>query len=443
MHILIIDDNSDDRILLARLIRRDHPEAKLSNVENAEHLACHLAEGQVDLAIIDYELGWGNGLDVFRRIKSAHPDCGAIMYSGVAGEDYAVDAIKAGLDDYIVKDANREPRLRASIHALLTQGEQRHQLRLTRQRYSELFQRVTVGLFACTLDGRFEDANPALLSMLGVSSLSDLDGRRLLDIFDGHDLPRDLPNLPSEGISDRQVRIRRRDGRELVGLLNAYPSHDGEIHIHGVVTNITALQEALDEKSVLLREVYHRVYNNLQLVISLLGLQSRRFEGEEIQAGFRDVMERIRSLALIQQKLYSSEQYSAVDFSAYLVELANSLVPPAKSSDISLIFELDPLVLPIDKAVPLGLMVNELLMNAMKHAFPGERKGEIRIGLARSCEHAKFFISDNGVGARAAANPDREGVGTRLIKQLAQQAGAELTIRYDGGYTAEVVFPHG
>jgi two-component sensor histidine kinase len=238
--------------------------------------------------------------------------------------------------------------------------------------------------------------------------------------------------------------MRGGEGHELVGLLNAYPSRDGEHHIHGVLTNVTALQRAVDEKTVLLREVYHRVYNNLQLVISLLGMQSRRFESAEIQTAFSDVMDRVRSLSLIQQKLYRSEQYSAVDFSAYLRDLANSLIPPEKSADISLVLDLDPLLLPIDKAVPLGLMVNEILMNAMKHAFPGGRKGQIHIDLQNSGEQRVVFsIADNGVGVAPAVMSKSKSVGARLIKQLAQQADAEVTMKSDGGFTAEVVFSYG
>ncbi len=444
MHILLIDDDPNDRVLVSRLIKHDHPDAEIFQVENAADLARYLARSHIDLAIVDYSLGWGNGLEVFQRIKAAHPDCGAIMYSGAAGEDYAVEAIKAGLDDYIVKDVQRQPRLRTSIHALLAHGEQRHQLRLSQQRYEELFQRVTVGLFECTVDGKFEDANPALLSILGVRDLEALSGHGFFDIFRGANLPGSLAALPRDGISDIQVSLRCNDGRELAGLLNAYPSREGEDRIQGVLTNVTALQKALDDKTVLLREVYHRVYNNLQLVISLLGMQSRHFQSPEVQEGFRQVMDRVRSLSLVQQKLHRTEQYSAVDFSSYLRDLANSLVSPARASDISLVFDLDPIELTIDKAVPLGLIANELLMNAMKHAFPDQRKGEIRIALAkRQGGRAAFSIADTGVGLGTTDMLQSRGVGGRLIQQLAQQADAKVTMKSAGGFAADVEFQHG
>jgi PAS domain S-box-containing protein len=444
MRILLIDDDQNDRLLLSRLIKADHPDAEILQVEKAADLAGNLTGDHIDLAIVDYSLGWSNGLEVFQRIKAAHPDCGAIMYSGAAGEDYAVEAIKAGLDDYIVKDLGRQPRLRTSIRALLAQGEQRHQLRLSQQRYEELFQRVTVGLFECTADGKFADANPALLSILGLANLEALSGRGFFDIFSGPNLPKALSLLPRDGISDIQVQVQRNDGQIYAGLLNAYPSREGEDRIQGVLTNVTALQKALDDKTVLLREVYHRVYNNLQLVISLLGMQSRHYDSEEVRAGFRQVTDRVRSLSLVQQKLHRTEQYSAVDFSSYLRDLASSLLPPAKTADISIVFELDPLELTIDKAVPLGLIANELLMNAMKHAFPNKRKGEIRIALARKPgSRAAFSIADTGVGMGSTDMSQSRGVGARLIQQLAQQADAKITMKSAGGFAAEVEFQHG
>lgn len=441
MHILLIDDDSDSRTLMARLIRQDHPEAEIFDVDSEMNLIQHLQRDHLDLAITDHALHWASGLDVFQRIKSDHPDCSVIMYSGAVGEDYAVEAMKAGLDDYIVKDAAHQPRLRTSIRALLMQGEQRQKMRLTQRRYDELFQRVTVGLFTCDGEGRFVDANPALLAMLGTRSLADLSGLRLGDVFSGANLPQAWSELPASGISDMQVRVRSSDGQELTALLNAYPLGGGHNQIQGVLTNVTALRKALDEKTTLLREVYHRVYNNLQLVISLLGMQSRRFPSRDVQSGFREVMDRVRSLSLVQQKLYRTEEYSAVDFTAYVRDLTNSLIPPAKVADIAVVFDLAPLLLTIDKAVPLGLLANELLMNAMKHAFPGARKGEVRVRIeVRPGNRAMLSIADNGIGVDPTAMTNSTGVGGRLIYQLAQQAEAEVTMVSAQGFSASVEF---
>lgn len=441
MHILLIDDDSNSRAQIAGLIRQDRPAAEILDVDSEADLARHLVRRRLDLAIVDRVLRWGDGVDVFRRIRSAHPDCCVIMYSGAAGEDYAVEAMKAGVDDYIVKDVAHQPRLRMSIRALLLQGEQRQRMRLTQRRYDDLFQRVTVGLFICDADGAFIDANPALLAMLDARTLADLSHRRFAEVFAGADLPKTQDGIPASGIGDVQVRVRSNNGQDLTALLNAYPSPDGDNQIQGVLTNVTALRKALDEKTALLREVYHRVYNNLQLVISLLGMQSRRFPSRDVQSGFREVMDRVRSLSLVQQKLYRTEEYSAVDFTAYLRDLTNSLVPPGKAADIAVVFDLSPLLLPIDKAVPLGLLANELLMNAMKHAFPDTRKGEVTVRIeTRPDDRAMFSIVDNGIGVDPSVMANSSGVGGRLIHQLAQQADAKVTMESKKGFAAAVDF---
>jgi two-component sensor histidine kinase len=252
-----------------------------------------------------------------------------------------------------------------------------------------------------------------------------------------------LADLPPSGISDVQVRVRSYEGRDLAAFLNAYPSLDGDNRIQGVVTNVTALRKALDEKTTLLREVYHRVYNNLQLVISLLGMQSRQF-APDIQSAFQEVIDRVRSLSLIQQKLYRTEDYSAVDFSAYLRDLAGTLIPPGKTADISIVFDLAPLLLPIDKAVPLGLIAHELLMNAMRHAFPGTRRGEIRVRVELHPKNqAMFSVADDGVGVDPAGMMNSTGVGARLIHHLAQQAGATVTMNTQSGFAATVEIERG
>ncbi len=441
MHILLVDDDANSRALIADLIRQDRPAAEIVDVDGEAGLARHLEGRAVDLAITDRTLRWGDGLDIFRRIKASHPDCCVIMYSGAAGEDYAVEAMKAGVDDYIVKDvAAHQSRLRSAIRAFLLHGEQRRKMRLTQRRYDDLFQRVTVGLFTCNADGVFIDANPALLAMLGARTLADLAHRRFSDVFAGVDLPRTPAGLSVGHVGDVQVRVRSNDGRELTALFNVYPLSDGDNQIQGVLTNVTDLRKALDEKTTLLREVYHRVYNNLQLVISLLGMQSRRFPSPDVQSGFREVMDRVRSLSLVQQKLYRAEEYSAVDFAAYLRDLTNSLVPPAKAADIAVVLDLAPLMLPIDKAVPLGLLANELLMNAIKHAFP-DRQGAVTVRIeSRPDNRVMVSIADNGIGVDPSALTNSSGVGGRLIHQLALQADAKVTMVSKRGLTAMVEF---
>jgi two-component sensor histidine kinase len=122
---LLIDDNDDDRALVRREIRREHPDADIADVASRAEFDAALAGPPPDLTVVDYALGWGQGIELFGEIKAAHPNCPVIMFTGTLGEEHAVAAMKAGLDDYIIKDPLRLPRLRASMHAVLAQTQDR------------------------------------------------------------------------------------------------------------------------------------------------------------------------------------------------------------------------------------------------------------------------------------------------------------------------------
>ena len=299
MRILLIDDNSNDRLLVRREIIRDHKQVTIVDVETREQLDEALSDHPVNLAVIDYSLGWGEGLTIFRQVRSVDADCAAIMYTGTLGEEHAVEAMKAGLDDYIVKDTARLPRLRASIHALLAQQNQRRAFRRAEARYRNLFSKVTVGLFACAGNGALDDGNPALLTMLGLPSVEALRHYNLLDMVQSDEVRRRWSSLPSDGMAQIETALIRPDRATVWVLIDAHPAAEAtDDGIEGVLTDITALKTALEQKTVLLKEVYHRVYNNLQLVESLLFLQEQRSNDASVRESFRDVSRRIRSCLL-------------------------------------------------------------------------------------------------------------------------------------------------
>ena len=212
--------------------------------------------------------------------------------------------------------------------------------------------------------------------------------------------------LPSVGLSKVETSLARPDGGRIWVMVDAHPGADERSSIEGVLTDVTALKTAYDQKTVLLKEVFHRVNNNLQLVDALLVLQGQRFSDETICEGFRAISGRIRSLSLIQQKLYQGDDFQTIDFSAYLKDLTDALMLVPRRPEITTSFELDPVFLPIEKATPLGLVANELLTNSLKHAFPFGRAGEIRVSLRRGEDgDTALTITDNGVGSKPIAFP--------------------------------------
>lgn len=193
------------------------------------------------------------------------------------------------------------------------------------------------------------------------------------------------------------------------------------------------IQAALAEKDILLSEIHHRVKNNLQIVDSLINLQSSQVDDPQVLGMLRDSQNCIRSMALIHQTLYQSNDLSRVDFSAVL----SSLVPILVSSygvdpkRITLSIEAPKILLPLNIAMPCGLVVNELIVNAIKHAFPQERSGEIRIECKSNAEGCvTLAVSDDGVGIPEGLVIEHTAtLGLQLITLLAEQISANLCFR--------------
>ena len=439
MRVLIVDDNPADRALARREVGRDHPHAEIVEVGGPDGLEAALG-APVDVAILDYSRGWTSGMELLRRLKQAQPEASAVLFTGSLGEDLAVQAVKAGFDDYVIKDVARLPQLRAAVESLAERSRERRAARRLRERYEHLFATVPVGLFACSADGAFEDANPAMLAMLGTP---DREGLRRLNLFDLVDPegPRDWRRFTGGGSAGMEARLAPPDGGCRTVLLHVTLTGAEDWAVEGVATDVTALRTAVEQKETLLQEVFHRVYNNLQQVQSLLRLQAQRSDDPEVRQAFDDVGRRIGALAIVQQKLHQSDDFRRVEFASYLRDLVKATEALSGRADVAIELDAEPLSLDIERAMPLGLVANELLTNAVKHAFPERRPGTIRLQLRRVDGAMELTVEDDGVGAPAGSLTSASGLGGRLLPRLVQQLGGELTVDGDAGFRARVTAP--
>jgi PAS domain S-box-containing protein len=184
------------------------------------------------------------------------------------------------------------------------------------------------------------------------------------------------------------------------------------------------LQEALKAKEILLHEVDHRVKNNLQLVGSLLAVQARRIPDPTVRDSLQRAVERVTALSAVHRRLYEAAALDRFDLAAFARQLAEDLAAASGRGDVALELDLDPLEVRSVKAAPLGLILNELLVNALRHAFPGERGGTIRVALRHADGRFSLTVEDDGVGCRTL--PPQGGFGSTLVRSLARQLGAEL-----------------
>jgi PAS domain S-box-containing protein len=202
------------------------------------------------------------------------------------------------------------------------------------------------------------------------------------------------------------------------------------------------LRDSLGEKEMLLREVHHRVKNNMQVVCSLLSMHAIECD-PTVQRQLDESQNRIRSIALIHEQLYRSEELAHIDPRTYLEDLTAHIAGTfGNPGNVQLVHDVESMDLDLDQSLACGLLVNELVTNAYKHAFPGERAGTIRVSLERTGEdQAALGVTDDGRGMDGEVDEDRISLGMSLLHTLAQQLGGEVSMNGQHGTRIRVIFP--
>jgi two-component sensor histidine kinase len=252
-----------------------------------------------------------------------------------------------------------------------------------------------------------------------------------------------------------EIVIERPDGQRLTALAYANPMHDETGALLGavnVLVDITErkqaeaqLQASLHEKEVLLKEIHHRVKNNLQVIASLLYLQSDQLKDPADLALFEYTQNRVKSMALVHESLYRTGDLARFNFAHYIESLTSHLCQShgAESSKICLEMELDEVVLDVDTAIPCGLILNELLTNALKYAFPDGRSGVIHIALRGAVDSVSLSVRDSGIGFPEDFDfRHTESLGLQLVGMMTEQLGGTLTLTREGGTTFTVCIPY-
>lgn len=196
---------------------------------------------------------------------------------------------------------------------------------------------------------------------------------------------------------------------------------------------------ALEKQQLLLRELTHRVKNHFGMIVALLRLKGARHRDPAVRQDFERAIERVNTIAYLHDRLYRADKVESIDVGAYLgdicANLEGSLLPDTR---IAIVREVEPFELPVDQAVPVGLIVNELVTNAVKYAFAPGQEGRIAVRLRRRGERATLAIADTGRGMAGDAEP---GVGTRLVRSLAAQLGGRLRTTARKGLAYSLSFP--
>ncbi|MBM1175246.1 sensor histidine kinase [Microvirga arabica] len=202
------------------------------------------------------------------------------------------------------------------------------------------------------------------------------------------------------------------------------------------------LRELGENRDLVLKELYHRLHNNLQIVISLLRMTEKAIATQGDREQLADLGRRIQALSALQEEFYRSEDFRKVDFAAFLQRLAGSLTE-LKVGYVRLTSRLEAMVLPVDLAVPFGLIANEIFTNSLKHALPEGRSGGLSVALERLGDRAVLTVADDGDGVRGVdLFAATSGLGMRLIGRLTEQVGGEISFeRGDTGAICRINVP--
>jgi len=223
--LLLVDDNPDDRLLIRRALTREFAELEISEVGDPTSLARAIEAGPYDLVITDYGLGFTDGFALLESLKSQWPECPVILCTGTLSEEIAVEALRKGLDDYVLKDPRRFMRLPAAVRSAIDHARQRAAARAAETRYHELFDGAPVGLIRSLPDGRILAANAAAVRIAGYPSVSALLDASVADLYaEGGDRARVMGALErGESHQNLEIQGRRQDGTVIWVSVNVRP----------------------------------------------------------------------------------------------------------------------------------------------------------------------------------------------------------------------------
>lgn len=324
----------------------------------------------------------------------------------------------------------------------------------SKKTYKSLYENALVGIFRTDVKTkRPVTANDTCCRLFGYDSQEEFLSKFIatehyVDIKERDD---NFHQLFRDGqINDSIIHFRKANGDHFWGQFSVKLIPE-TTEIEGVVIDVTEqvnyerqLRASLQEKELLLKEVHHRVKNNLQVISGLLQIQADKYNNSEVSSPLLESMARIRSIASAHEHLYQSENLAEIDFTGYLNKLAVSVMELATEKKIDIRFSGNKLTLDIEKAIPLGMIFNELVSNSIKHGFKGQESGTIDVKIEKDKDVIVMSIDDDGQGFENNFSAEEETLGWKLVKALARQVKGNIQMFSSPGFgaTAIISIPH-
>ncbi|WP_321210939.1 histidine kinase dimerization/phosphoacceptor domain -containing protein [Methanothermobacter sp. DP] len=455
--ILILEDVPLDVELMEREISRSGIDFISETVESEEDFVRALHEFRPDVILADHSLPSFDGLSALAIARKLCPDVPFIFVSGKIGEEFAVKALKSGATDYVLK--SNFSKVPVAIRRALREVEKERELERTRRSLAESHwqlkeaQRIgKIGSWQWNFESETLSCSDEALRILGIRK-DDFGGT--LDEMVSRIHPEDresfIDSITKKEPFEAEYRVVRDDSVAYV-LFRAKVLSDSRgnpISMIGIKQDITedknireSLEASLREKEFLMSEIHHRVKNNLQLIISLLRLQSRYIDDEESLEIFTECQNRVRSISLVHERLYGSRNGMAVNLSDYIEELIGELKGMCRGRDVVFRVNLAEIEAGINTAVSIGLIVNELVTNAIKHGTGDS--GEIKVELESFKGSGVLMVADDGSGLPEDLDlSDPPGFGLRLVNFMLSRIKGSISAENQNGAVFRITFDLG
>ena len=362
------------------------------------------------------------------------------------------------LNASLIKDVKGVPKALIGITRDITERKKAEQeLSESERKFRSVVENANDAIYIITADG-FQYVNSAFERLTGFASKDvckkSFDFWKIIHPEDVKMIrEREEARKKGEEVPSRyEFRILAKGGKtKIVEPATVHIGEKGELKVMGILRDVTdrihaeeKIKASLHEKDVLLREIHHRVKNNMQIISSLLRLQSRSIGDDHMVDVFKESQNRIRSMALIHEKLYQTEDFTRINFAEYIRSLIVHLFHTyqANPNSVRMKTEMEEVFLDIHRAIPCGLIINEVVSNSLKYAFPGNKKGEVYIKLSSNRQKKiKLILSDSGIGLPKSINLlEPETLGLQLVSDLITQIEGTVRLERTKGTAYHISF---
>ena len=450
--ILLVEDESIEALDIKRTLESFGYEVPYVASSGEEALEKAL-EIMPDLILMDIILkGDSDGIETVTKIKNLNIP--VIYFNCSFGKSTIERAKLTEPYGYIIRPYDRT-ELKYAIEHAIYKNKIKKQLKESEENFRAIAENSIDSILIAVEKGKHVYVNPKAVELTGYSK-EELLNTHIEDIAHPDEIVNlkeryDLRMAGKNILATYETRIVRKDNEIVpIEISAAKTIWKDQPAVMVQVRDITRrkkiereIKTSLEEKEMLLKEIHHRVKNNLMIISSLLNLQSSYIKDKTSQDIFKESQNRARSMALIHERLYQSTDLKSIDFGEYITSLATELFNTyeANLGLIKLKINAEDIFLDINTAIPLGLIVNELITNSITHAFPEGKIGEINVDFHPLDAHYEFIVKDNGIGFPEDMDfENTDSFGLKIINSLTNQIDGNIELNRNNGTEFKITF---